>query len=122
MLIWKIFAVISVIITLGFWLALFRGKQPFDLSTKIGLVPNFVSAAGVVIYAFGLPSVSHRFWIVAQGAFLAWAVVELWSDFRHFKPQIGVLIAATLLPALFTFEWLALYRLGGSPLGEIPII
>jgi hypothetical protein len=122
MLLWKVFALVSAAVSLGYWWALFRGTEPFDSWAKVGVAIQVLGLVGLFTYAFTILNPNQPFWMVFQAIFAASCLLGLWRDLAKFRPEPGVLIGAAIYTPLVVFEWLALYRLGGSPLGNILIL
>jgi hypothetical protein len=74
-----------------------------------------IALLGLIAYAFSLKVFTERFWAGFQSAFLGWIMFSLrpiWAGNAATGIKIG---AIAIIVASMGFNWLALYRLAGSP-------
>ena len=114
MLFWKVFAVLDVLVQLGYWRALLTGReraQPFDIITiPVALIGTF----GVICYAFSRPTLPPSFWPYFLPVLIGVAGWEIAKVINKSERNIETLIAVALVVTMVGLTSVAVYRLGGS--------
>ena len=115
MLRWKIFAVFCVLLGLAWITWGILSKASFEPIDALGLPIDLISLIGLVTYAFALPSMPQKFWRLFHPVFATWAAIEIARAVMEEGVSIAVLVGVPIYLLIEGFNWLALYRLAGSP-------
>ena len=115
MLFWKIFALVDVLINIGYWRAIWMGNHRLERSDILAVPTGLVGTFGVIAYAFSLPAGPQIVWrcvlpIVLFSA--AWEIASVVANDPD--PDAGTAIGVLLVILLAGFTSVALYRLSGS--------
>ena len=114
MLFWKIFAVIDVLINLGYWHAVATGRERLTRLDVLTVPVGLIGTVGVILYAFALSTIPEQFWHYFLPIFIGIAGWEIAKAACKPEAEIGTFIGVALAIALVGFTSVALYRLGGS--------
>ena len=115
MLRWKIYALFLVLLAIWDIERHLFGPLHWSPIDIIAYPITTVGLVGLVAYAFSLKLFTEEFWKVFQHIFLGWMLFSL-RPVGGGTAAFGIKIAAVaILLAMMGFNWLALYRLAGSP-------
>ena len=114
MLFWKLFAVVDVLINMGYWHAIATGRERLTRIDVLTVPVGLIGTVGVISYAFSLSAVPMQFWHYFLPIFIGIAGWEIAEAARKSDAEIGTFIGVSLVIALAGFTSVALYRLGES--------
>jgi hypothetical protein len=114
-LLWKLFAVGSVLFYLAWWHAVLTGRTKFETYDYLGVPIDIIAYTGLISLAFSLSTLPKSFWVFFHPVFAAWSAYEIIEAGYSSDADIGALLGVFLVVLMAAFIWLALYQLAGSP-------
>jgi hypothetical protein len=112
---WKIYALFSVLLAIWGIERHLSGADHWHQIDIVGYPITAIALIGLIAYAFSLQIFSEEFWKFFQHIYFGWVVFSLrplWTGTAPMGIKMG---AIAILLAITGFNWLALYRLAGSP-------
>ena len=113
MLFWKLLVAADLLITIAYWLAVWKGREHphgFDFAS---LPVGIIGTMGLVTYAFELPTLHPALWKAFLPIFLISGTWEIAAAIKKSDFDVGEIIGLLLAFLLVGFTSIALYRLGG---------
>ena len=114
MLLWKLLVVADLLILASYIVAVWKRHEHFGRSDYLTVPIGAVGTAGLITYAFSLPTLSPVFWRIFLPVL---AVSGAWEMTRAVNKEgfnLGTAIGGLIALALVGFTSIALFRLGGS--------
>ena len=115
MLRWKLYALFLTGLSIWSVERHVVGAERWTATDVIGYPIAGIALIGLIAYAFSLKIFTEGFWKVFHLIFLGWISFSL-RPLLEGNASLGIKIGAVaVLAAMMGFNWLALYRLAGSP-------
>ena len=111
MLFWKLFAAVCVLVTLAYWRDVLTEKYKLERFDLLWSPVDLLATAGVVIYAFSLPSLPAWAWLCLFPLFIASVAAEMMSIVRNSELDSGTWVGLAVALLLAGFTAVAVSRL-----------